>query len=77
MTHFARGVWVVAYREFIRLLRDRARFVSAFAMPLLFLVIFGAGFNRAVGPLTEDIDYVKFVYPGLIAQTVFMVSLFT
>ncbi|MDA1189931.1 MAG: ABC transporter permease [Chloroflexi bacterium] len=76
MNDFVRGVWVVAYREFLRLLRDRARFVSAFAMPLLFLVIFGAGFNRSVGPLSEDVDYIKFVYPGLIAQTVFMVSMF-
>ena len=77
MNDFVRGLWVVAYREFLRLLRDRARFVSTLAMPLLFLIIFGAGFNRSVGPLTEDIDYIKFVFPGLIAQTVFMVSMFS
>lgn len=76
MNDFVRGLWVVAYREFLRLLRDRARFVSTLAMPILFLIIFGAGFNRSVGPLTEDIDYIKFVFPGLIAQTVFMVSMF-
>jgi ABC-2 type transport system permease protein len=42
-------------------------------MPLVFLVIFGAGLNRSMGTLTGGIDYL--MYPGIIAMTVFMSSL--
>jgi hypothetical protein len=37
------GMWVVAYRELLRFIQERSRMFSSFAMPLLFLVIFGAG----------------------------------
>jgi len=46
-----RGTWVVAYRELLRFIRDRSRMVSSFAFPLLFLVIFGAGFSQSMGAL--------------------------
>jgi len=39
-------------------------------MPLLFLVIFGAGFNRIVGALTPGVNFIQFMYPGIIAMTV-------
>jgi len=43
-------------------------------MPLLFLVIFGAGFNRIIGTMTPGIDFIQFMYPGIIAMTVLMNS---
>lgn len=48
--------------------------LSSFAMPLLFLVIFGAGFNRIIGSLMPGIDFIQFIYPGIIAMTVLMNS---
>ena len=71
-----RGTWVVAYREILRFVGDRSRAASSFAMPLLFLVIFGAGFNKVMGPLARGVDFVKFMYPGIIAMTVLTSSLF-
>src|SRR4030042_1295739 len=65
-----RGMWVVAYRELLRFVQERSRMFSSFAMPLLFLVIFGAGFNRVIGMLTPGVDYIQFMYPGIIAMTV-------
>lgn len=48
---------------------------SSLAMPLLFLVIFGAGFNRIIGTLTPGVNFIQFMYPGLIAMTVLMMSI--
>jgi len=39
-------------------------------------VVFGAGFNRIVGGLTGGVDFIQFIYPGIIAMTVVMSSLF-
>ncbi len=68
------GMWVVAYRELLRFVQERSRVFSSFAMPLLFLVIFGAGFNRIIGAMTPGVDFIQFMYPGIIAMTVLMNS---
>lgn len=74
---FVRGFWVVAYREIVRLVRDRSRMISSFAMPILFLIIFGAGFNRTIGGLAPGVNFIQFLFPGIVAQTVFMNSIFS
>jgi ABC-2 type transport system permease protein len=76
MTEIFRGVWVVAYREILRFFNERSRIVSSLAFPLLFLVIFGAGFGRVIGNLSPGVDFIKFMYPGLVAMTVLTSSLF-
>lgn len=70
-----RGLWVIAYRDLLRFTGERVRLISAFAMPIIFLVIFGAGFNNVIGQLAPGVDYMKFVYPGIIAMTVLQSSL--
>ena len=74
MEDMFRAIWVVAYRELLRFISERSRLLSSFAMPLLFLVIFGAGFNRIVGTMTPGVDFIQFIYPGIIAMTVLMNS---
>ena len=76
MTEVYRAIWVVAYREILRFLADRARMFSSFAFPLTFLVVFGAGFSRIVGDLGGDVSFVQFMYPGILSMTVVMSSLF-
>ncbi len=51
--------------------------LASFGMPLLFLVIFGAGFNQIIGTLTPGVDFIKFIYPGIVAMTVLMTSVFS
>ncbi len=68
------AIYVVAYREILRFIRERSRLISSFAMPLLFLVIFGAGFTRTIGVMVPGVDFVQFIYPGIIAMTVLMNS---
>ena len=75
MSQFFRSVWVIAYREFLRFLQDRPRMISSFAMPLLFLVIFGAGFGKLIGQAAPGVDYIQFMYPGILAMTVLFTSI--
>jgi ABC-2 type transport system permease protein len=77
MEEVFRGIWVIAYRELLRFVQERSRLISSFAMPLIFLAIFGAGFNRIIGNLTPGVNYVQFMYPGIIAMTVLMSSVFS
>lgn len=79
MKKFLRSAWVVTYRELIRVFQDRARVISSFIMPVMFLVIFGAGFNQMIQipqlPGGTTINYIQFMYPGIIGQTVLTTSL--
>ncbi len=74
MADVFRATWVVAYRELLRFVAERSRMFSSFAMPLLFLVVFGAGFSRVMGTMTPGVNFIQFVYPGIIAMTILMRS---
>lgn len=74
MSEIVVAIYVVAYRELLRFVRERSRLISSFAMPLLFLIIFGAGFTRTIGAMAPGVDFVQFMYPGIIAMTVLMNS---
>lgn len=76
MTEVWRGAWVVAYRELLRFVNERSRLFSSFFQPILFLVIFGAGFGNVIGSLAPGVDFVQFMYPGIIAMGVLTSSLF-
>lgn len=71
-----RGTWVVAYREILRFVTERSRIVGSLMMPLLLLVVFGAGFTNVIGAMAPGVDYIQFMYPGIIAITVLTTSLF-
>jgi ABC-2 type transport system permease protein len=76
MSEIWRGTWVVAYRELLRFVNERSRLIGAFAQPLVFLVIFGAGFGNMIGSLAPGVDFVQFMYPGIIAMGVLTTALF-
>ena len=42
MNHL-RGIYTIWYRDLLRFWRDKTRMVGSMALPLLFLVVFGAG----------------------------------
>ena len=77
MADIIRGTWVVSYRELLRFFTERSRTFSSIFMPLVFLVIFGAGFQNLIPNLTPGVDFLKFVYPGIIAMTVLQSSIFS
>ncbi len=58
-------------REFWRFLQQRSRFISALIRPLLWLLVFAAGFRAALGiaiapPYETYITYEMYILPGLI-----------
>lgn len=65
-----RGVYIIWYRDVLRFWRDRARMISSFGMPVLFLVIFGSGIASIFKQ--EGFDYIAFMYPGIISMVVLM-----
>ncbi len=69
-----RGVYTLWLREIKRFLRDRARLVSMFIQPLLWLIIFGAGFGLRF--TIPGLSYQQVIFPGIVAQTLLFTSMF-
>ncbi len=60
----------IALREFLRFLRQRGRFIAALVRPLVWLLVFAAGFRAALGlsiipPYKTYITYETYIVPGL------------
>lgn len=82
--HNLRAIYIIWYREVLRWWRNRSRTIGSFGMPILFLFIFGSGLSPAMGglmggmasaPSGMEIDYVKYVFPGIIGMNVLMGSM--
>jgi len=61
----------ILYREMYRFLQQRSRLLSALVRPLLWLVVFAAGFRAALGisiipPYQTYITYEVYITPGLL-----------
>ena len=54
----------VVKREFWRFIQQRSRFLSALVRPLLWLVVFAAGFRAALGVAIIP-PYETYIAPGL------------
>jgi len=64
-----RTVGMVWEREAIRFFRTRARILSSFIQPILFLFVLGWGMSSLVGTVA-GFDFKKFLFPGIVAMTV-------
>ncbi|MFN0219302.1 MAG: ABC transporter permease [Hyphomicrobium sp.] len=63
----------IVWREILRYLHQRERFLSALVRPLIWLFIFAAGFRQTLGvsiipPYESYVLYEEFITPGLIAM---------
>ena len=63
----------IVWREALRFLHQRERFLSALVRPLVWLFIFAAGFRQALGiaiipPYETYIPYEVYIVPGLLAM---------
>src|SRR5580698_3347713 len=63
----------IAWREALRFLHQRGRFISALVRPLVWLFIFAAGFRQILGvsiiaPYETYVLYDDYVTPGLMAM---------
>ncbi|MCR4395907.1 MAG: ABC transporter permease [Candidatus Saccharicenans sp.] len=70
----AGAIW---QREFIRYWRDKTRIISTMVQPLMFLAIFGTGLKSSLARGDFGLDFVQFMYPGIIAMSIMSVSFFS
>src|SRR6202167_583768 len=71
--HYYRCLRGIVWREGLRFVNQRGRFVAALVRPLVWLVIFAAGFRFVLGvsiipPYQTYIPYEEYIAPGLIAM---------
>lgn len=69
-----RGVYIIWYREILRFWYDKMRMISSVAFPLLFLFVFGSGLSSRMGFLGAGVDFIQFMFPGIIGMTILMSS---
>jgi ABC-2 type transport system permease protein len=68
------GVYIIWYRDLLRFWHDRMRLFGSVSMPLLFLFVFGSGLGSRIGNLGAGVNYMSFMFPGIIGMTVLMSS---
>ncbi|NOZ91677.1 ABC transporter [bacterium 3DAC] len=69
-----RVAYIVWWRELRRYMLDRGRMIAMFFQPLMFLIVMGYGINSVFPKDLMGFDYMKFLFPGILAMTVFMTA---
>ena len=72
--HTLLGIYTIWYRDILRFWHDKVRLMGTITFPLLFLFVFGSGLSARMGSLGTGIDFVQFMFPGIIGMTVLMSS---
>jgi len=67
------GLGAIVWREALRFIHQRERFAAALVRPLIWLLVFAAGFRSILGvsitpPYETYITYETYIVPGLIAM---------
>lgn len=71
--HYLRCLGGIVWREGLRFAQQRERFIAALVRPLLWLVIFTAGFRSVIEisgipPYAGTVSYEVYIAPGLVAM---------
>lgn len=74
-----RVIHTIWLREFKTFYRDRSRIFGMIAQPLLFLLVVGNGISSGMSlkGAPGGIDYMKFMYPGIIGMSILFTSIFS
>lgn len=62
------AIVAIAYRDFLKLLRDRGRILSTFLFPFMFIGFLGSGMQATFGA-SAGYNFLAFVFTGVLAQT--------
>ncbi|WP_136635122.1 ABC transporter permease [Pseudooceanicola onchidii] len=70
MTGYLTALRAIVWREALRFVHQRERFIAALVRPLVWLLVFAAGFRAALGvsiiaPYATYITYETYIVPGL------------
>lgn len=71
LLHVMLALWAVTSREWGKFVRQRGRWASALVRPVLWLIVFAAGFRSLLGvsivpPYTTYVTYQEYIIPGLL-----------
>jgi ABC-2 type transport system permease protein len=79
LAHELSAMGAIWWRDILQFLRNKARSLAHLAVPVMWLVLFGVGMNRAFRPgsLTAGVSYLEFVYPGIVGMTILFSGLFS
>ena len=70
------AIYIMWLRQMKHFLRSKSRIVASIIQPLFFLFILGSGFRGASLP-GLNVDYMKFLAPGIVAMAILFSSMFT
>src|SRR6056297_3114828 len=74
MAHEIRAIYTLWIREVKRFSRQKSRIMGMIIQPLIFLFFIGKGMSSSL-PMAGDMDFLKFIYPGIIGMTLLMPSI--
>jgi ABC-type polysaccharide/polyol phosphate export permease len=70
-------VSALAWRDAVRLVRERSRWLGLVAQPLLFWVIMGSGMAESFAVSGTGVDALTYFYPGVLGMLVLFTSIFS
>jgi len=70
LTREINGILSLAFRDVVKLLRDKPRMLTTVIFPFLFISLLGGSFKSSFGD-DADFDPLVFVFTGVFAQTLF------
>ncbi len=76
-TRYVATVGAIAGAEMQRLRREPSVLLTRAAQPLLWLLVFGAAMSRARTFTTDGVSYQAFIVPGVLAQSVLFIAIFS
>ena len=77
VTSYGRTVGAMAHAELHRARRERSVLVARAAQPLLWLLVFGSAVSRVRELGAEGVPYKAFLVPGVLAQSVLFIAIFS
>lgn len=69
-------IYALWLREVKVFLREKSRLVASTFTPLLWLFVIGTGFGSSVSMGIHNVDYQKFIFPGIVCMSVVFSSVF-
>lgn len=64
------AIITIAYRDFIKFLRDRSRIIISFVLPVMFVGVLGGSLQANLGK-NAGFNFLAFVFVGVLAQVLF------
>lgn len=68
-------IYALWYRETVRFLRDRSRWMGMVLQPVLYLLLVGYGIADSMRFRGAPVDYVTFMYPGMIGMSILFTAM--